>query len=82
MIIFDGYRERVNKLKFNYMFNENFKVFTFRLFAFFTPLGHRYQEPVSSLLSHVLNKLQFRYNQSQLDELDDETLDDDVRSVK
>lgn len=28
----------------------------------------------------MLHKLQFRYNQSQLEELDDEVLDDDVGS--
>lgn len=32
------------------------------------------------LLTEVLNRIQFRYNQAQLEELDDETLDDDVRS--
>lgn len=31
------------------------------------------------LLTEVLNRIQFRYNQAQLEELDDETLDDDVR---
>lgn len=31
------------------------------------------------LLKEVLNRIQFRYNQAQLEELDDETLDDDVR---
>ena len=32
-----------------------------------------------SLATELLHKLQFRYNQSQLDELDDDVLDDDVR---
>lgn len=40
----------------------------------------RYQEALLSLVSNMLNKLQFRYNQSQLEELDDEVLDDDVGS--
>ena len=30
------------------------------------------------LVTQVLQKIQFRYNQSQLNELDDDTLDDDV----
>lgn len=33
------------------------------------------------LLTQVLHKCQFRYNQSQLDELDDETLDEDVSGL-
>jgi len=33
-----------------------------------------------SLATELLQKLQFRYNQSQLEELDDDVLDDDVRS--
>lgn len=33
------------------------------------------------LLREVLNRIQFRYNQAQLEELDDETLDDDVRTI-
>jgi hypothetical protein len=33
---------------------------------------------MAMLLTQVLHKFQFRYNQSQLDELDDETLDEDV----
>lgn len=37
----------------------------------------RYQEALLSLVSNMLHKLQFRYNQSQLEELDDEVLDDD-----
>lgn len=37
----------------------------------------RYQEALLSLVSHILQKLQFRFNQSQLEELDDEILDDD-----
>jgi len=31
-----------------------------------------------SLVRHSLQKLQFKFNQSQLEELDDETLDYDV----
>lgn len=34
------------------------------------------------LLREVLNRIQFRLNQSQLEELDDETLDDDVRHTQ
>ncbi|XP_071128890.1 exportin-6-like [Mytilus edulis] len=37
----------------------------------------RYQEALLTLVSHILNKLQFKYNQSQLEELDDDILDDD-----
>ncbi|XP_064637974.1 exportin-6-like isoform X2 [Lineus longissimus] len=37
----------------------------------------RYKDPMAMLLTQVLHKCQFRYNQSQLDELDDETLDED-----
>ncbi|KAK3591325.1 hypothetical protein CHS0354_028435 [Potamilus streckersoni] len=36
----------------------------------------RYKEALTSLVTHILQKLQFRYNQSQLEELDDEMLDD------
>ena len=39
---------------------------------------HRYQEVLLSLARQILQNLQFRYNQSRLDELDDEVLDDDV----
>ena len=39
----------------------------------------RYQEVLLSLARQLLQNLQFRYNQSRLDELDDELLDDDVR---
>lgn len=42
--------------------------------------GHRYEDALVLLLTEVLNRIQFRYNQAQLEELDDETLDDDVRS--
>ncbi|XP_036369999.1 exportin-6-like isoform X2 [Octopus sinensis] len=38
---------------------------------------NRYKPALQSLVSHILQKLQFRYNQSQLEELDDESLDDD-----
>ncbi|KAI0218442.1 Exportin-6-A [Lamellibrachia satsuma] len=37
----------------------------------------RYQEVLLSLARQILQNLQFRYNQSRLDELDDEVLDDD-----
>ena len=39
----------------------------------------RYREALLSLVTHLLQKLQFRHNQSQLEAMDDETLDDDVR---
>lgn len=41
---------------------------------------YRYKDALVLLLREVLNRIQFRYNQAQLEELDDETLDDDVRS--
>ncbi|XP_068003431.1 exportin-6 isoform X2 [Melanerpes formicivorus] len=37
----------------------------------------RYEDALVLLLTEVLNRIQFRYNQAQLEELDDETLDDD-----
>ncbi|XP_013401009.1 exportin-6-like [Lingula anatina] len=37
----------------------------------------KYKEALVSLVSQILQKLQFRFNQSQLETLDDETLDDD-----
>lgn len=33
-----------------------------------------------NLLSHVVNIIQFKYNQAKLEELDDETMDSDVSS--
>lgn len=41
----------------------------------------RYEDALVLLLTEVLNRIQFRYNQAQLEELDDETLDDDVRGT-
>lgn len=41
----------------------------------------RYKDALVLLLREVLNRIQFRYNQAQLEELDDETLDDDVRLI-
>ncbi|XP_070269532.1 exportin-6 isoform X3 [Myotis yumanensis] len=38
---------------------------------------NRYEDALVLLLTEVLNRIQFRYNQAQLEELDDETLDDD-----
>lgn len=38
----------------------------------------RYKEVLLMLLTELLKKIQFRHNQSQLEELDDESLDDDV----
>lgn len=40
----------------------------------------RYKDALVLLLREVLNRIQFRFNQAQLEELDDETLDDDVRT--
>uniref|UniRef100_A0A3Q1HEJ9 Importin N-terminal domain-containing protein n=1 Tax=Anabas testudineus TaxID=64144 RepID=A0A3Q1HEJ9_ANATE len=40
----------------------------------------RYKDALVLLLSEVLNRIQFRYNQAQLEELDDETLDDDQQT--
>ena len=37
----------------------------------------KYQEALLSLAGQILQKMQFKFNQSQLDEMDDETLDDD-----
>lgn len=41
----------------------------------------RYKDALVLLLREVLNRIQFRSNQSQLEELDDETLDDDVSGL-
>jgi len=38
----------------------------------------RYKDALVSLATELLQKLQFRYNQSQLEEFDDDVLDDDV----
>lgn len=48
--------------------------------GFFSVWLDRYKDALVLLLSEVLNRIQFRYNQAQLEELDDETLDDDVRA--
>lgn len=47
--------------------------------VFMCQLG-RYKDALGLLLREVLNRIQFRCNQAQLEELDDETLDDDVRT--
>ncbi|CAL1589077.1 unnamed protein product [Knipowitschia caucasica] len=39
-----------------------------------------YKDALVLLLREVLNRIQFRYNQAQLEELDDETLDDDLQT--
>uniref|UniRef100_A0A8D2QFH4 Exportin 6 n=1 Tax=Zonotrichia albicollis TaxID=44394 RepID=A0A8D2QFH4_ZONAL len=39
-----------------------------------------YEDALVLLLTEVLNRIQFRYNQAQLEELDDETLDDDQQT--
>ena len=41
----------------------------------------RYRDVVVSLATELLRKLQFRYNQSQLEELDDDLLDDDASAT-
>ncbi|XP_063040204.1 exportin-6 [Engraulis encrasicolus] len=41
---------------------------------------NRYKDALVLLLREVLNRIQFRLNQSQLEELDDETLDDDKQT--
>ncbi|XP_070580061.1 exportin-6-like [Ptychodera flava] len=41
---------------------------------------NRYKDALVSLMSEILRKLQFRFNQSQLEEMDDETLDDDCET--
>nr|XP_061805166.1 exportin-6-like [Nerophis lumbriciformis] len=41
---------------------------------------NRYKDALVLLLREVLNRVQFRYNQVQLEELDDETLDDDQQT--
>uniref|UniRef100_A0A3P8WA05 Exportin 6 n=1 Tax=Cynoglossus semilaevis TaxID=244447 RepID=A0A3P8WA05_CYNSE len=43
-------------------------------------LLNRYKDALVLLLREVLNRIQFRYNQAQLEELDDETLDDDKQT--
>lgn len=40
----------------------------------------RYKEVLLMLLTELLKKIQFRHNQSQLEELDDESLDDDSQT--
>ncbi|XP_077590273.1 exportin-6 [Stigmatopora nigra] len=41
---------------------------------------NRYKDALVLLLREVLNRVQFRYNQVQLEELDDEALDDDQQT--
>uniref|UniRef100_H3DNN8 Exportin 6 n=1 Tax=Tetraodon nigroviridis TaxID=99883 RepID=H3DNN8_TETNG len=41
---------------------------------------NRYKDALVLLLREVLNRIQFRYSQAQLEELDDETLDDDQQT--
>lgn len=40
----------------------------------------RYKDALVALNAEVLRRMQFRYNQAQLEELDDETLDDDNKT--
>lgn len=42
-----------------------------------TSILGKYKEALTSLVSNILQKIMFRFNQSQLEELDDDTLDDD-----
>lgn len=44
----------------------------------FNMMHFRYRGALLSLLSHVVNTIQFKYNQAKLEELDDETMDSDV----
>ncbi|CAB1341276.1 unnamed protein product [Coregonus sp. 'balchen'] len=46
----------------------------------FLALLFKYKDALVLLLREVLNRIQFRYNQAQLEELDDETLDDDQQT--
>ncbi|XP_067127336.1 exportin-6 [Centruroides vittatus] len=41
---------------------------------------NRYKETLVSLVNQILRKLQFKYNQSNLEELDDESLDEDCET--
>uniref|UniRef100_A0A096MHN3 Exportin 6 n=1 Tax=Poecilia formosa TaxID=48698 RepID=A0A096MHN3_POEFO len=41
---------------------------------------NRYKDALVLLLREILNRIQFRFNQAQLEELDDETLDDDQQT--
>ncbi|XP_014894762.1 exportin-6 [Poecilia latipinna] len=41
---------------------------------------NRYKDALVLLLREILNLIQFRFNQAQLEELDDETLDDDQQT--
>ncbi|XP_076441128.1 exportin-6-like [Babylonia areolata] len=42
-----------------------------------TAILGKYKEALTSLVTNILQKIMFRFNQSQLEELDDDTLDDD-----
>ena len=41
----------------------------------------KYREALTSLVTQILVKLQFRYNAPALEEMDDETIDDDVSEL-
>lgn len=62
------------------MYFHSFIVFVYNVIFVYVWLN-RYKDALVLLLREVLNRIQFRYNQAQLEELDDETLDDDVRIV-
>lgn len=51
-------------------------MFFMRYFVYF-----RYKDALISLIQHILHKLLFKHNQSQLEELDDDTFDYDVSSM-
>ena len=49
-----------------------------KITSFSMPAYCRYKEVLLLLVTELLKKIQFRHNQTQLEELDDESLDDDV----
>ena len=49
-----------------------------KITSFSMPAYCRYKEVLLMLVTELLKKIQFRHNQTQLEELDDESLDDDV----
>ena len=51
----------------------------FRFASRFTRLLLRYRDVLVTLLTEILKKIQFTYNQTELEELDNEELNEDVR---
>ena len=43
--------------------------------------SNRYSQILTELLQKLLLKVQFRFNENQLEEMDDETLENDVSST-